>query len=979
MALKKSELYSSLWSSCDELRGGMDASQYKDYVLVLLFIKYVSDKYAGMPYAPITIPVGSSFKDMVALKGKPDIGDQINKKIIGPLSNANKLSDMPDFNDANKLGSGKEMVERLTNLIAIFENKALDFSKNRAEGDDILGDAYEYLMRHFATESGKSKGQFYTPAEVSRVIAQIIGIREATTTSDTTVYDPTCGSGSLLLKVADEASTRVTLYGQEKDAATSGLARMNMILHNNATALIVQGNTLADPRFKDGDTLKTFDYVVANPPFSDKRWSTGVSPLQDPYERFKPFGTPPGKQGDYAYLLHIVRSLKSTGKGACILPHGVLFRGNAEGDIRRNLVRKGYIKGIIGLPANLFYGTGIPACIIVVDKQDAHARKGIFMIDASAGFMKDGPKNRLRAQDIHKIVDIFNKRLEVPKYSRMVSFDEIEKNEFNLNLPRKGLNDWQKDELKKKWGTMQIVLSSRSRMERVVSDIIFDFSVKPRLSSERGNAILVASSIYEACKYFALFQKTPFKGKCAVVTSYNPQARDVSKEEIGVNTETDKQFIFNTYTELLKDVEPKPGMTKTETYEEWAKSLFTEQPANMKLLVVVDKLLTGFDAPPCTYLHIDKSMQDHGLFQAICRVNRLDGDDKDFGYIVDYKDLFKKVENAIAVYTSELDRSAGGVDPEVLLQDRVKKGRERLDSALEALKLLCEPVKPPQGEYEHIRYFCGNTEIPTDLQEHEPQRSALYKATATLVRSYANIADELEPAGYTGDEIAHIKKQVQHYLDVREIVRKASGESLDLKPYEADMRHLIDTYIEADEPRKISPFDDMGLLDLIVKTGIADAIAQELGGLKGNKDAISETIENNVRSKIIKEHLTDPAYYEKMSALLDEIIAARKANAIQYEEYLKRVAELAKRVEAGQAEETPKTLNTPGRRALYNNLNHDEGLALKLDEAVRTARPDGWRGVQAREQVVKKALYDVLQDVSEVERIFLIIKAQREY
>jgi type I restriction enzyme M protein len=436
MALKKSELYSSLWSSCDELRGGMDASQYKDYVLVLLFIKYVSDKYAGMPYAPITIPAGSGFKDMVALKGKPDIGDQINKKIIGPLANANKLSDMPDFNDATKLGSGKEMVERLTNLIAIFENKSLDFSKNRAEGDDILGDAYEYLMRHFATESGKSKGQFYTPAEVSRVIAQIIGIRDAKTTSDTTVYDPTCGSGSLLLKVGDEARTKVTLNGQEKDAATSGLARMNMILHDNATALIAQGNTLADPRFKDGDTLKTFDYVVANPPFSDKRWSTGIDPLHDPYERFKPFGTPPSKQGDYAYLLHIVRSLKSTGKGACILPHGVLFRGNAEADIRRALVRKGYIKGIIGLPANLFYGTGIPACIIVVDKHDAHARKGIFMIDASAGFMKDGPKNRLRAQDIHKIVDVFNRRLEVPKYSRMVSFDEIEKNEFNLNLPR---------------------------------------------------------------------------------------------------------------------------------------------------------------------------------------------------------------------------------------------------------------------------------------------------------------------------------------------------------------------------------------------------------------------------------------------------------------------------------------------------------------------------------------------------------------
>ena len=436
MALKKSELYSSLWSSCDELRGGMDASQYKDYVLVLLFIKYVSDKYAHLPYAPITVPTGAGFNDMVALKGKPDIGDQINKKIIAPLANANRLSDFPDFNDATKLGSGKEMVDRLTNLIGIFENPALDFSKNRADGDDILGDAYEYLMRHFATESGKSKGQFYTPAEVSRVIAQILEIRSAKTTSATTVYDPACGSGSLLLKVGDEAGTPVTLNGQEKDAATSGLARMNMILHNNPTALIMQGNSLSDPKFRDGDTLKTFDYVVANPPFSDKRWSTGLDPLHDPYERFISFGIPPAKQGDYAYLLHIIRSMKSTGKGACILPHGVLFRGNAEADIRRALVRRGYIKGIIGLPANIFYGTGIPACIVVIDKQEARVRKGIFMIDASQGFMKDGPKNRLRDQDIHKIVDVFNKHLEVSKYSRMVSVEEIEKNAFNLNLPR---------------------------------------------------------------------------------------------------------------------------------------------------------------------------------------------------------------------------------------------------------------------------------------------------------------------------------------------------------------------------------------------------------------------------------------------------------------------------------------------------------------------------------------------------------------
>jgi len=440
VAIKKSELYSSLWQGCDELRGGMDASQYKDYVLVLLFIKYISDKYAGQPYAPIKIPEGASFADMVALKGKTDIGDQINKTIIAPLTKANlKLSqsDFPDFNDPAKLGSGKEMVETLTNLIAIFENPALDFSANQAEGDDILGDAYEYLMRHFATESGKSKGQFYTPAEVSRIMAQVLGTREAKTSAATTVYDPTCGSGSLLLKVGVEAGTpHVSLYGQEKDQATSGLARMNMYLHDFATADIMQGNTLTDPKFKDGDLLKTFDYVVANPPFSDKRWSTGLNPSEDPYERFKGFGVPPTKQGDYAYLLHIVRSLKTTGKGACILPHGVLFRGNAEAEIRRNLVRKGYIKGIIGLPPNLFYGTGIPACIVVVDKEDAQARKGIFMIDASRGFMKDGPKNRLREQDIHRIVDVFNKRLDVPKYARMVPTEEIERNEFNLNLPR---------------------------------------------------------------------------------------------------------------------------------------------------------------------------------------------------------------------------------------------------------------------------------------------------------------------------------------------------------------------------------------------------------------------------------------------------------------------------------------------------------------------------------------------------------------
>jgi type I restriction enzyme M protein len=440
MAIKKSDLYSSIWASCDELRGGMDASQYKDYVLFMLFIKYISDKYGNSDdfAPPVTIPKGASFKDMVALKGKSDIGDKINIQIIQPLIDNNvrlARSDFPDFNDPNKLGEGQAMVDRLTNLIAIFQKPELDFSQNRADHDDLLGDAYEYLMRHFATESGKSKGQFYTPSEVSRVIARVIGISPKNTRASTTAYDPTCGSGSLLLKVAAQSGKNITLEGQEKDVTTAGLARMNMILHNFPTANILNGNTLAAPKFKDGERLRTYDYVVANPPFSDKTWTTGLIPSKDPFQRFQ-WGVPPARQGDYAYLLHIIRSMKSAGKAACILPHGVLFRGNAEAVIREKLVRSGILKGIIGLPANLFYGTGIPACIVVLDKENAAARKGVFMIDASRGFIKDGNKNRLREQDIHRIVDTFARQTDVPRYGRMVRLDEIAKNDFNLNLPR---------------------------------------------------------------------------------------------------------------------------------------------------------------------------------------------------------------------------------------------------------------------------------------------------------------------------------------------------------------------------------------------------------------------------------------------------------------------------------------------------------------------------------------------------------------
>jgi len=441
MAIKKSQLYSSLWKSCDELRGGMDASQYKDYVLVLLFVKYVSDKYAGQKDALIEVPAGGGFDDMVALKGDKEIGDKINK-IIGRLAEANDLKgviDVADFNDVEKLGKGKEMVDRLSNLVSIFDTPGLDFKGNRAEGDDILGDAYEYLMLHFATESGKSKGQFYTPAEVSRIMAKVVGIGSVTSASQT-LYDPTCGSASLLLKAHDEARSTsgldITIYGQEMDNATAALAKMNMILHDCPTAEIWKDNTLSSPHFKQaGGYLKTFDFVVANPPFSTKAWSNGFNPSEDEFHRFE-YGIPPEKNGDYAFLLHILASLKTTGKGAVILPHGVLFRGGAEGAIRKTIIERGFIKGIIGLPANLFYGTSIPACIIVLDKETAAVRKGIFMIDASKGFIKDGNKNRLRAQDIHKIVDTFNKQIETLKYARLVPVAEIAANAFNLNLPR---------------------------------------------------------------------------------------------------------------------------------------------------------------------------------------------------------------------------------------------------------------------------------------------------------------------------------------------------------------------------------------------------------------------------------------------------------------------------------------------------------------------------------------------------------------
>ena len=545
----------------------------------------------------------------------------------------------------------------------------------------------------------------------------------------------------------------------------------------------------------------------------------------------------------------------------------------------------------------------------------------------------------------------------------------------------KGLNDFQKYELKKKWGTMQQVLSSKSRLEIIVQDIVFDFSTKPRLSSEFGNAILIAGSIYEATRYFEMFQNTPLKDKCALITSYNPATKDIATEDTGENTETDKEYVYKIYSELLKDISPEPGKSKSETYEDKARTKFIKEPANMKLLIVVDKLLVGFDAPPCTYLYINKKMQDHGLFQAICRVNRLDSEDKDFGYIVDYKDLFTKLEGAYSVYASELDcpEDLDKKDIDILLKDRLTKGKERLDAALEAIDLVCEPVAPPKDILAHIRYFCGNPENEQDLKNSEMKRTALYQHAVGLIRSYANIADEMSEAGYSTDEIEVIKNKVDKYLKLREEIRMASGEKLDLKTYEADMRHLIDTYIQAEDSRRIDPFGDQSLLDIMINSGITKAIENIPEEIRNNKEAVAETIENNVRVKIIKDHLIDPAYFAEMSKLLSEIIKERKANAVSYEEYLKKIAELAKQVKNLTRDDLPAGIKNNAQRALYRNLGKSEELAVLVDAAVHSSRLPGWPGNPPSENLIKMAIYKVLKDKAEVERIFQIVKQQNEY
>lgn len=535
----------------------------------------------------------------------------------------------------------------------------------------------------------------------------------------------------------------------------------------------------------------------------------------------------------------------------------------------------------------------------------------------------------------------------------------------------KALTDYAKAELMQRWGTMQKVLSSQSRLEKIVADIMLDMETKDRLQNGRGNAMLVSGSIYQACKYYELFQRAGLK-QCAIVTSFVPTTSDIKGEETGEGP-TEKLRQYEIYQKMLNG-------KSTETFEEEAKKKFVDEPAQMKLLIVVDKLLTGFDAPSATYLYIDKKMQDHGLFQAICRVNRLDGDDKEYGFVIDYKDLFKSLEKSIDDYTSEAFDSYEKEDVEGLLSDRLKKGKERLDDALESIKALIEPVAAPKDQAAFRKYFVGNTENPTELKDNEQKRIALYKATISLIRAYANIANEMEEAGYTPKEIEQIKIDVKYFENLRAEIKLASGDYIDLKAYEPAMRHLIDTYISAEESEKISAFDDLTLVQLIVERG-EEAVESLPNSIKKNKEAVAETIENNIRRLIIDEMPTNPIYFEKMSVLLDELIKERKQEAINYKKYLEKIVALTKRITKPETSSAyPKTLNSKAKRALFDNLNRDEKLAIELDEEITRTKKDDWRGNKLKEREVRNAIKKVLEkNGEELDRIFELVKNQNDY
>lgn len=535
----------------------------------------------------------------------------------------------------------------------------------------------------------------------------------------------------------------------------------------------------------------------------------------------------------------------------------------------------------------------------------------------------------------------------------------------------KGLTEYARTELKKRWGTMQKVLSSQSRLEKIVADILLDMETRERLQNGHGNALLISGSIYQACKFYELFQKAGFT-QCAIVTSYVPEVAHIKGEETGSGV-TERLLEYGVYQKMLDGKDP-------EIFEDEAKKKFIEEPAQMKLLIVVDKLLTGFDAPPATFLYIDKKMQDHGLFQAICRVNRLDGDDKEYGYVIDYKDLFKSLEKAVDEYTSGAFDGYEKEDVDGLLSDRLKKGRERLEECLETLRILCDPVEPPKNTQSFSRYFCGNPENKDDLKDTEQKRLTLYKQVVALIRAYAGIANEMLEAGYTTEDIARIKKEVEFFENLRQEIKLASGDYINLKAYEPAMRHLIDTYIGAKDSEVISAFDDLTLIDLIVQRGIEEASDSLPKSIRENKEAMAETIENNIRRLIIDEMPTNPKYFEKMSVLLDELIKERKKEAKDYALYLKKIAELTRMIrKPEESGRYPKTLNTKAKRALYDNLGKDEMMAVQIDAEILFTRKDGWRGNKIKEREVRNAIRKFIPDETRLDQIFELVKNQVEY
>lgn len=595
----------------------------------------------------------------------------------------------------------------------------------------------------------------------------------------------------------------------------------------------------------------------------------------------------------------------------------------------------------------------------------------------------------LMKADKQKSIEIFGKYIHTYKFDEAVKdgvvldlryeardieqkITSLDKIDAWFDSKTKGLTDFVKTELKQKWGTMKKVFSSVGRLQKIVADILLDMETRERLQNGRGNAILVSDSIYNACRFYQLFQDSGFT-RCAIVTSFAPSHSDIKGEGEGY---TEKLMQYDIYQKMLNGKTP-------EDFEDEVKKRFIDEPAQMKLLIVVDKLLTGFDAPSATYLYIDKSMRDHGLFQAICRVNRLDGDDKDYGYIIDYKDLFGSLENAYKDFTSKAFEDYDQKDVEGLLSDRLAKGKERLDDALETIKALCEDVVPPKGTQQYIAFFCGNPQIKEDLKDTEPKRVALYKAVISLIRAYANIADEMEEAGYTAAQIEKIKEEIKHFENVRKEIQLASGDWVDLKQYEPAMRHLIDSYIAAEESKKVSAFDDFSLVELLVKDG-KGALDKLPENIKKNKEAMAETIENNLRKVIIEESPTNPIYYEKMSVLLDELIKLRNEEAEAYEKYLEEIVKLAVKIKKPEtSNEYPSSINTQAKRALYDNLDRDEQCTIAMDSAIIYGKHDDWEGTLSKEKHLKnKVVKPVLEEydkAAKLDPIFEMIKQQREY